>query len=211
MARYVLDRLFDNLTDKSYRNIDDRNNVDMLRIITRETKSKFQLTIGVFSIAFVMSVIEKFTELLNTVTMKYELRNKCWINKHCYNGNLCLFVVVEMYGVCNRSRSGVWSGCGPGTRSEAWRARSPVEWLPCQSPPVSPRRWTADWVSRSATASDSRTAPRPIPYSSKLLLIYFTYKLQHIISYRKYVIQSCLSTTRPVITLIGCNAVGRAS
>ena len=34
----------------------------MLRIITCETKSKFQLTIGVFSIAFVMSVIGKFTE-----------------------------------------------------------------------------------------------------------------------------------------------------
>ena len=33
----------------------------MLRIIARETKSKFQLTIGVFSIAFVMLVIEKFT------------------------------------------------------------------------------------------------------------------------------------------------------
>ena len=52
----------------------------MLRIITRETKSKFQLTIGVFSIVFVMSVIEKFTEFLNTLTMKYELQNKCWIN-----------------------------------------------------------------------------------------------------------------------------------
>ena len=26
-----------------------------------------------------------------------------------------------------------------------------------------------------------------------------------------YLLQSCLSTTRPVITLIGCNAVGRAS
>ena len=52
---YVLDRLVDNLTDKSYWHIDNRNNVDMLRIITRETKSKFQLTIGVFSIAFVMS------------------------------------------------------------------------------------------------------------------------------------------------------------
>ena len=74
---YVLDRLFDNLTDKSYSNADDRNNVDMLRIITRESKWKFQLTIGVFSIAFVMSVIEKCTEFL---TMKYELRNKCWIH-----------------------------------------------------------------------------------------------------------------------------------
>ena len=45
---YVLDRLFDNLTDKSYANVDARNNVDMLRIITHESKSKFQLTIGVF-------------------------------------------------------------------------------------------------------------------------------------------------------------------
>ena len=46
--------------------------MDMLRIITRETRSKFQLTIGVFSIAFAMSVIEKFTEFLNTLTMQYE-------------------------------------------------------------------------------------------------------------------------------------------
>ena len=78
---YVLDRLFDNLTDKSYSNVDDRNNVDKLRIITRESKSKFQLTIGVFSITFVsglpLSVIEKFTEFLNMLTMKYELQNKC--------------------------------------------------------------------------------------------------------------------------------------
>ena len=80
LPRYVLNRLFDNLTDKSYWNVDDRNNVDMVRIITREAKSKFQLTIGVFSIAFVMSVIEKFTEFLNTLTMKYELWNKCCIN-----------------------------------------------------------------------------------------------------------------------------------
>ena len=72
---YVLDRLFDNLTDKSYSNVDDRNNVDMLRIITRKSKSKFQLTIGLFSIAFVMSVIEKFAEFLNTLTIKYKLRN----------------------------------------------------------------------------------------------------------------------------------------
>ena len=34
LLRYVLDRLFDNLTDKSYGNVDDRNNVDLLRIIT---------------------------------------------------------------------------------------------------------------------------------------------------------------------------------
>ena len=47
LPRYVLDRLFDNLTDKSYWNVDDRNNVDLLRIITRGSNSKFQLTIRV--------------------------------------------------------------------------------------------------------------------------------------------------------------------
>ncbi len=47
LPRYVLDRLFDNLTDKSYWNVDDRNNVDLLRIITRGSISKFQLTVGV--------------------------------------------------------------------------------------------------------------------------------------------------------------------
>ena len=73
LPRYVLDRLFDNLTDKSYWNVDDRNNVDLLR---NNHKSKFQLTIGVFSIVFVMSVIEKFTEFLHTVMTQYELRYK---------------------------------------------------------------------------------------------------------------------------------------
>ena len=47
LLRYVLDRLFDSLTDKSYWNVDDRNNVDLLRIITRGSNSKFQLTVGV--------------------------------------------------------------------------------------------------------------------------------------------------------------------
>ena len=47
LPRYVLDRLFDNLTDKSYRNVDDWNNDDLLRIITCGSNSKFQLTIGV--------------------------------------------------------------------------------------------------------------------------------------------------------------------
>ena len=47
LQRYVLDRLFDNLTDKSYSNVDDRNNIDLLRIITCGSNSKFQLTIGV--------------------------------------------------------------------------------------------------------------------------------------------------------------------
>ena len=55
--------------DKLYLNDDDRSNVDMLRIITCETKSKFQLIIGVFSIATAMSVIEKFTEFPNTLPM----------------------------------------------------------------------------------------------------------------------------------------------
>ena len=54
---YVFDRLFDILTDKSYSNIDDRNNFDMLRIITRKSKLKFQLTIRVFSIKFVIIII----------------------------------------------------------------------------------------------------------------------------------------------------------
>ena len=47
IPRYVLGCRFDNLTDKSYRNVDDRNNVDLLRIITRGSNSKCQLTIGV--------------------------------------------------------------------------------------------------------------------------------------------------------------------
>ena len=37
LPHYVLDHLFDNLTDKSYRNVDDRNSVNMLQIITRKT------------------------------------------------------------------------------------------------------------------------------------------------------------------------------
>ena len=76
LPRSILDHLFDNLTDKSYWNVDDWNSVDMLRIITRDTKSKFQLTITVFSIAFAMSVIEKFTEFLNRLTLQYKLRCK---------------------------------------------------------------------------------------------------------------------------------------
>ena len=46
LPHYVLDRLFDNLTDKSYWNVDDRNNVDLLRIITRE-RFEMSMTIGV--------------------------------------------------------------------------------------------------------------------------------------------------------------------
>ena len=58
--------------DKSELNVDDQNNGDTLQIITREAKSKFHLTIEVFSIAFVMSVIEKLTEFFNT--LNYEIR-----------------------------------------------------------------------------------------------------------------------------------------
>ena len=47
LPRYVLDRLLDSLMDKSYWNVDDRNNVDLLRINTRGSDSKCQLTIGV--------------------------------------------------------------------------------------------------------------------------------------------------------------------
>ena len=43
LPRYVLDRLFDNLTDKSYRSVDDRNNVDLLRIITRGSNGSFHV------------------------------------------------------------------------------------------------------------------------------------------------------------------------
>ena len=57
LPRYVLDRLVDHLTVKSYLYVDDRSNVGMLRIIIRETRLKFQLSI-----------------FLNTLTMKYELR-----------------------------------------------------------------------------------------------------------------------------------------
>ncbi len=73
----------------------------MLRIITRETKSKFQLTIGVFSIAFVMSVIEKCQEFLNALMMKYELRNICWKNSCndsiCASLSLLIILLPECY------------------------------------------------------------------------------------------------------------------
>ena len=41
LPRYVFDRLFYNLTDKSYWNVDDRNNVDMLRIISHRPSRNF--------------------------------------------------------------------------------------------------------------------------------------------------------------------------
>ena len=60
----------------------------MLRIITHETKSKFQLTIGVFSIAFVMLLSKMFTEFLNMLTIKYELAIRM-LDKHCCNDFIC--------------------------------------------------------------------------------------------------------------------------
>ena len=66
----------DNAPSVEHQLFNEEEDVDMLRIISRETKSKFQLTIGVFSIAFVMSVIEKFTEFLNTLMMQCERRYK---------------------------------------------------------------------------------------------------------------------------------------
>ena len=38
LPRYVLGPLFDKLTDKCYRNVDDWNNLDLLRIFTRGSK-----------------------------------------------------------------------------------------------------------------------------------------------------------------------------
>ena len=67
LLRYVLDRLFYSLTDKSYWNVDYRNNVDL----ARGSNSKFQLTVG---------VIVRVGEFLNTLTMQYELWYKWWIN-----------------------------------------------------------------------------------------------------------------------------------
>ena len=99
LPRYVLDRLFDNLTGKSYWNVDDRNNVDLLRIITCRSNSKFQLTIGIFSIAFAMSVIEKVGEFLNALTMQYELRYKWWLNAVVMILSLLIILLSEYYYV----------------------------------------------------------------------------------------------------------------
>ena len=95
--------------DKSDWNGDDLNNVHLLRIITCGSNSRFQLTIGVFSIAFAMSVIEKVGEFLNTLMMQYELRYKWWINAvvmilsvpHClcrlfYFQNIIMFLFEKL-------------------------------------------------------------------------------------------------------------------
>ena len=53
--------------------------LDKLRIITPKPRKLFQQTIGVFFIALVMSVIDKLTEFLSRLMMKYELQYRCWI------------------------------------------------------------------------------------------------------------------------------------
>ena len=78
-ARYVLDRLFHNLTDiflKCWRSEQCRfasNNYlrEQFKISTDNRSIK---------IAVAMSVIEKVGELFNTLTTQYELRYKWWIN-----------------------------------------------------------------------------------------------------------------------------------
>ena len=64
-----------NLTDESDLNVDGRNSGNGFRIITLELGSKFQLTIGVFSIAFAMLLIEKLTEFPKTPTQVSPDRN----------------------------------------------------------------------------------------------------------------------------------------
>ncbi len=80
LPRYVLDRLFDNLTDKSVlkcwrseqcRYASNNHSRDQVEIST-DNRS--------INITFAMSVIEKVGDFLNTLTMQYELRYKWWIN-----------------------------------------------------------------------------------------------------------------------------------
>ena len=61
----------------------------MLRMIICE--SKFQLTIGIFSITFVMLRIKKLTEFLNTLTMNCDRIDE----KHSCNGFICVTVFVD--------------------------------------------------------------------------------------------------------------------
>ena len=89
LLRYVFDRLFDNVTDKSHWNVDDRNNVNMLRIITRETKSKFQLTIGVFSEMVKMYDVPSNWEHQTGYTCQIGDIKKNWID------------ATELVDVCN--------------------------------------------------------------------------------------------------------------
>ena len=129
LPRYVLDRWVDNLTDKWCWNVDDRNNVDMLRIISRKTKSKFQLTNGgVFSITFAMSVIEKVAEFLKTLTMQYELRYKWWINAvvmilyTCTLLSLLIILLSEYYYVpIQKIKLCCWN------LDSKWRSRFPYK------------------------------------------------------------------------------------
>ena len=109
VPRFVLDRLFDNLMDKSEWNVDDQCNGDMLRIVTT---SKFQLTIGIFSISFVMSVIEKKTDICVLFCLQRRFRTtlRCcyWIRSIIKLGTKWLLFsnrsVISSYASIRRPR-----------------------------------------------------------------------------------------------------------
>ena len=69
LQRYVLDRLFDNLTDKS-----------LLKFWRSEQCRFASNNYSREQLRKQLSVIEKVWEFLNTLTMQYELRYKWWIN-----------------------------------------------------------------------------------------------------------------------------------
>ena len=80
LLRYVLDRLFDSLTDKSYWKC---WRFEQCRSASNNySREQFEMSTDSRSIkiAFAMSVIAKVGEFLNTLTMQYELRYKWWIN-----------------------------------------------------------------------------------------------------------------------------------
>ena len=73
LPRYALDRVFYNLTDKSYWTVDDRNQSEQCWYAsTNHSWDKVDIPTENRSvlIAFVMSVIEKFTELPSTLMIK---------------------------------------------------------------------------------------------------------------------------------------------
>ena len=82
---------------------DERNNVDLLRIIIRGSNSKFQLTIGVFSIVFAMSVIESWGIPENTddaIRTAISMVNKRSCNDFiCASSTLLIILLSEYYYV----------------------------------------------------------------------------------------------------------------
>ena len=99
---YVLHRLFDHLTDKSYWNVDDRNNVNLLRIITRGSNSKFQLTIGVKNyrpIALTSHLIKVFEKVLSKSIVAFmETNNLFNPGQHGFrHGRSCLSQLITHY------------------------------------------------------------------------------------------------------------------